>query len=548
MSKIQMGESLKIDLQRLVETRLLIQANSGGGKSYAIRKLLEETHGKIQQIVLDVEGEFASLRTKFDYVLAGQGGDIPTDPRSAELLARKLLELQADCIIDLYELKPKDRSRYVKLFLESIISAPKDQWHPVLILIDEAQLFCPEKGEGESEASGAVIDLCTRGRKREFVAVLATLRISAVRKDALAQCLNKLIGRTGLDIDMKRAAYELGFTTSEQRISLRNLDPGEFYAFGPAISKEVIQTKIGEVQTPHGQAARKALAHKPTATTKVKHILGKLTDLPKEAEEELRDRQALQTKVKELEREIKKKPHPEADQAMLKREFEKGQAQAVRKLQQMIKINASVVPKLEQVISTLKAVDTDVPHTVSIASPPSRAPIQRRHVQRQVQETDTEGRTFGQCERRILGFLDMKRGEMFSKSQVGAMTGYSHGSGGFNNALSNLHKAGLIVRQGSQIAIDPSANGAVAEIVGDEIPHRLEDWIAKLGACERAVYQELLTDPRRLYNKAEIAEITGYSAGSGGFNNALSRLNTLGLIKRHHDGTVSINDEIVGIT
>ena len=81
-----------IDLDRLVATRLLIQASSGGGKSYCLRWLLEQTHGRIQQFVLDWEGEFASLRERFAYVLAGQDGDVPADPRTAGLLCRRLLE------------------------------------------------------------------------------------------------------------------------------------------------------------------------------------------------------------------------------------------------------------------------------------------------------------------------------------------------------------------------------------------------------------------------------------------------------------------------
>ena len=44
-----------IDLDRLVGTRLLIQTNSGGGKSYCLRWLLEQTHGQIQQFVLDTK-------------------------------------------------------------------------------------------------------------------------------------------------------------------------------------------------------------------------------------------------------------------------------------------------------------------------------------------------------------------------------------------------------------------------------------------------------------------------------------------------------------
>ncbi|KKL76705.1 hypothetical protein LCGC14_2042260, partial [marine sediment metagenome] len=37
--------NVKIDLVKLISTRLLIQANSGGGKSWLIRRLLEQSHG-----------------------------------------------------------------------------------------------------------------------------------------------------------------------------------------------------------------------------------------------------------------------------------------------------------------------------------------------------------------------------------------------------------------------------------------------------------------------------------------------------------------------
>src|SRR5579872_2937320 len=228
------GSPVSINIDRLVETRMLIQANSGAGKSWAIRRLLEISHGRVQHLVIDVEDEFHTLREKFDYVLAGRhGGDCPADVRSAPLLARRLLELNVSAIIGIFELKHHDRIRFVRLFLESLVNAPRELWRPVLLIVDEAHMFCPQSGEAES--AGAVIDLMTRGRKRGFCGILATQRLSKLHKDAAAEANNKLIGRSGLDVDMKRAGEELGFTTKEQMLSLRDLEPGEFYAFGPAL-------------------------------------------------------------------------------------------------------------------------------------------------------------------------------------------------------------------------------------------------------------------------------------------------------------------------
>jgi hypothetical protein len=48
---------------------MLVQSNSGGGKSWALRRLLEQTASLVQQIVIDIEGEFTTLREKFDFVI-----------------------------------------------------------------------------------------------------------------------------------------------------------------------------------------------------------------------------------------------------------------------------------------------------------------------------------------------------------------------------------------------------------------------------------------------------------------------------------------------
>jgi DNA helicase HerA-like ATPase len=185
---------VRCDLDVLVDTRMLIQANSGGGKSYTVRRVLEQTHGRVQQLVIDPEGEFASLRERFDYVhAAASGGDTAAHPRSAALLAERLLELNASAILDLYELSRPDRVRFVRLFLEALIEAPKRLWHPVIVVVDEAHTFCPESEKAES--ANAVIELASRGRKRGYCAVLATQRIQKLNKDAAADLNNKLIGR-----------------------------------------------------------------------------------------------------------------------------------------------------------------------------------------------------------------------------------------------------------------------------------------------------------------------------------------------------------------
>src|SRR5687768_8577533 len=90
-----------LDIVKLVDSRALIQANSGGGKSWLLRGLAENSSGRIQTIIIDSEGEFATLREKFDFALIGNSGEMPVDLRSAALLARKLIELNISAIVNL---------------------------------------------------------------------------------------------------------------------------------------------------------------------------------------------------------------------------------------------------------------------------------------------------------------------------------------------------------------------------------------------------------------------------------------------------------------
>lgn len=306
------GQALSIDVDRLVVTRMLLQANSGAGKSWAMRRLLEQTHGRVQQLVIDVEDEYYTLRERFDYVLAGRDGDCPAEPRSAAMLARKLLELGTSAVLSIYELKAHERIQFVKLFLEALVDAPKKLWHPALVVLDEAHIFCPEKGKAESAA--AVIDLMTRGRKRGFCGILATQRLAKLNKDAAAEANNKLIGRSALDVDMDRAAAELGFRSRDQQLQLRTLPDGNFFAFGPALSVEVLQVHVGAVTTSHHRAGE-ASAPAPPAREKVQKVLAQLADLPRQAEEEIRTLAAAQTRIAQLERELRAKPKPVAPPA-----------------------------------------------------------------------------------------------------------------------------------------------------------------------------------------------------------------------------------------
>lgn len=298
------GRSLVLELSTLIETRSLITGNSGSGKSRLLRRLAEQAFGKVQIILLDPEGEFGTLRERHDFLLAGRNGEVQAEPRAAALLARRLMELSLSAVIDLYGLPLQGRRSFVRLFLESLLELDKNLYAPVLVILDEAHVFCPEKSE--SEAASAVIDLMARGRKRGLCGILATQRLSKLDKDAAAEAKNYFIGGIALDVDQKRAADVLGFSGRDERIGLRDLPPGRFLGFGPALSqKGVTEFTSGDVLTTHPKAGqRHKLGVTPTPEA-IRKVQAELKDLPQQAAEEIRTLEAAQARIKILEREVR---------------------------------------------------------------------------------------------------------------------------------------------------------------------------------------------------------------------------------------------------
>ena len=130
-----------------------------------------------------------------------------------------------------------------------------------------------------------------------------------------------------------------------------------------------------------------------------------------------------------------------------------------------------------------------------------------------------------------------------TREQVAGVAGYSPGSGGYNNILGALSTAGLIEKpQAGRVSLSASA---------PHIPMDAGEAKAKL--------LSILTGPELkvvaavadggIMTRDQVAEDSGYSPGSGGFNNILGHLNTLCVLTKPGTGTVQLSDwarEVLG--
>lgn len=251
------GQSLAIDLEELLATRLLVQGNSGSGKSHLLRRLLEECAGTVQQVVIDPEGDFVTLADHFGHVVIDGAAYAP---REIEALALRVRQHRASVVLALDELEVEQQIRCAALFLTALFDAPREHWYPALVVVDEAQMFAPAvAGEISDDTRrltlSAMTNLMCRGRKRGLAGIVATQRLAKLAKNVAAEASNFLMGRTFLDIDMQRAADLLGMDR-RQAERIRDLQRGQFLGLGPAISRRPVAVHVGPVRTAARRAAQ----------------------------------------------------------------------------------------------------------------------------------------------------------------------------------------------------------------------------------------------------------------------------------------------------
>lgn len=259
------GEQASLDLEELLATRLLVQGNSGSGKSHLLRRLLEQTVPWVQQAVIDPEGDFVTLAEQYGHLVID--AEEHTE-RGLQVAAERARIHRVSTILNLEGLDAENQMRRAAAFLGGLFEVARDHWYPMLVVVDEAQLFAPAvAGEVSDEARrlslGAMTNLMCRGRKRGLAGVIATQRLAKLAKNVAAEAANFLMGRTFLDIDMARAADLLGMER-RQADAFRDLERGQFMALGSALSRRPLSVRIGATET-HARHASPKLMPLPEA-------------------------------------------------------------------------------------------------------------------------------------------------------------------------------------------------------------------------------------------------------------------------------------------
>lgn len=552
------GKNFEIDADILADTRAIVCASSGAGKSYLLRGIVENVGEKIQTIIFDPEGEFSTLREELDILVVGENGDLQADIKSAKLLARKIAETGVSVVIDLYDLPgagdPWDKRRFfVAEFITALMNLPKSIYHPMLVIVDEAHQFAPESkgGEAATASRSAINSLMSAGRKRGIGGILATQRISKIHKDSIADARNVFIGGTTLDIDQERAGDMLGMNKKDS-VGLRDLAPGEFYCYGPATgARGVFKFQSNPVKTTHPKAGQRSSIVVPKASSHIADIATQFGDLPTQAQQELDTMEFLKKENSRLARELSARPvqiKPETkiqvvEVPVIKAEDLEGLANIVLAFNKIgghfseeVSTLQSILKdaKMNEMTDRVKNLPREIFENVKIGAVNSiLTQPYKPGVPTQVSKLriipDEPGEKLPKAEKAILNVLAQY--DHRSTVQIALLAGYAVGTGAFNNAMGSLRTKKYIWGTKDSISITEEGLSALGPF--EPLPtgwELINYWKKKLGKAERSVLEVLVKFYPAFTSKEFVAQEAGYTPGTGSINNAFGRMKTLELM------------------
>lgn len=214
MKTLKLAEGLTLPLDVVTQT-IAILAKRRAGKSYTMRRLVEQLFKAGQQVVLvDPKGDQWGIRSAADgkgpglpiVILGGERGDVPLEVGSGEVVAKLVVEERVSALLDLSQFRKHELATFMTAFLENLyrLKAREQYRTPVMLVIDEADAVAPQKPpKGHERMLGAAEDIVRRGGQRGIGCVLVTQRSAVLNKNVLTQAQMLVVLRTIAPQDLK---------------------------------------------------------------------------------------------------------------------------------------------------------------------------------------------------------------------------------------------------------------------------------------------------------------------------------------------------------
>lgn len=562
-------------------------ARRGAGKTTTAVVMAEEMLERGDCIVvIDPISVWHGLRSSFDgkskgfpiLILGGEHGDLPLDAHAGKTVAEFLVADRVPTILDVSAFGEGEMRRFVADFAERFYQINRQ---PVHWFVDEADEFAPQSGYNADGARclGAMQNIVRRGRARGIGCTLITQRSAVLNKSVLTQteCLIALQTTAPQDMDAIKGwlQYHAGKAEVETILAtLPKFQRGEAWVYSPGWLKGLTRIQVRQ-RTTFDSSATPASGQKRSEPKTVAQIdLGQLGERIKAAAETAKanDPRELKKQVADLKAQLAKaeaakpaaKPEiqrvdvPVVSDADLKR-IEKAAsdicgvvATAKSRIESLceravdcISIQGDII---NAVLLKLKAIKAG-PDPIALArkaadfgrSVASARPAPAR--QPRAAKPTGDGSITGPMQRILdaVAWWNAFGIEQPKREAVAFIARYTPSSGGFNNPLGTLRTMGLVdYPSAGLVALTDSgrasANQPDATPTRDEAHDRVR---SVLDGPKRRIFDALLSlgglAPREV-----LAEKSQYESTSGGFNNPLGTMRSIGLVDYPSSGQVEL--------
>ncbi|MFW6385508.1 MAG: ATP-binding protein [Halodesulfurarchaeum sp.] len=183
------GRSLPVI--EILTGRGVIFGKSGSGKSNSASVVVEELLEKgFPVLIVDIEGEYATLTDRYDVVHVGDSDEF--DYELFDIDPGRIVDFCLDqnrpVVIDLSDVLDIERAHSVIAdTLTVLFSREKRVQQPFLVIVEEVHEFLPQQG-GLDDLGETLIRIAKRGRKRGLGLMGMSQRPAAVDKDFITQC------------------------------------------------------------------------------------------------------------------------------------------------------------------------------------------------------------------------------------------------------------------------------------------------------------------------------------------------------------------------
>ena len=571
--QLQIAPDFGFPLEAVTET-IAILAKRGSGKTYCAAVLVEEmVKAGLPVVVVDPIGVWWGLRSnaKGDgpglpiVIFGGDRADLPLGESMGAAIADLVVEQRFPAVLDLSLLSKSAARRFMTAFAERLFQRNREALHLVL---DEADAWAPQRAaDGGQRLLGAIEDLVRRGRARGLGMTLITQRPAVLHKDVLTQCEVLIALRMTGPRDVAAIDEWVRLHADEEvartlKASLPSLPIGTAWVWSPGWLSVLKQIKVRKRETFDSSATPKVGQKRVEPSARAAVDLEALREqLQSQVEAELAsDPQTMARQIADLKTQLRARPQtvervevpvevivekPILAEGEVERLEEKARdmlalAKDLGNLggEILAKLNELNVPKVTPKLAPNLTAAT--PTAKPTAPRPPSAPVIPATSKAEIALDEKPSRPQQRILDALATFAALGLADV-ARSNVAVWSRQSPKSGGFTNNLGALRSAGMIEYPTSgSVALTALGSSHVEPVEALMTLAQLHDaWCSYLSGPQERIVRALIEIYPDVLTRADLAEVTEQSAGSGGYSNNLGALRSLGVVDYPQSGHVA---------